>query len=70
MPSGRLRLVVFSPHPRVNWSMSFQEDKTRTLDADIPQIIAAMERESVGIVEKINQANLEAERQRQQWAAL
>lgn len=39
LPSGRLRLVVYSPYAWIHWSTSFQESKDKSLDEFIPQII-------------------------------
>ena len=35
LPTGRLRLVVYSPYRSVSWSTWFQETKTRTLTQEI-----------------------------------
>jgi hypothetical protein len=43
LPSGRLRLLVYSPYRSVSWSTSFQESKARSLTSDIPQIVKAIE---------------------------
>ncbi|MCA3121415.1 MAG: hypothetical protein ING90_02120 [Rhodocyclaceae bacterium] len=68
VPSGRLRVVLFSPYSRVTWSMSFQETDLRSLAEDLSDIIDTMERESEALVEKLQQADLDAERRRQEWA--
>jgi hypothetical protein len=36
LPSGRMRLVVYSPYRSVSWSARYQETKARTLTQDIP----------------------------------
>ena len=54
IPSGRLRLVVY-------WSMLFQESKDRALSADIPKIVKAIENSTEIVVEKVKEAEREAD---------
>lgn len=61
LPSGRLRQVVYAPYPSVSWSTSFQETKARTLTQDIPRIVKAIEGEVAPIIEKLKEAERQAE---------
>jgi hypothetical protein len=65
--SGRLRLVVYSPYRSVSWSTSFQETKARSLTADVPQIVKAIENATV--TEKLREAERQAEIWRQERLA-
>ncbi|HKF47587.1 MAG TPA: hypothetical protein VKB38_09545 [Terracidiphilus sp.] len=69
IPCGRLRVVVFSPHRDVSWSISFQETVERTLTQDIAKIVKSM-RSSTEIVQKeIDAAEHRALLREQQWEA-
>ncbi len=67
IPCGRLRLVVYAPHSGVFWSILFQEGKDRALTMDIPKIVKSIENSVAVVVEKIREAERQAEIQRQQW---
>lgn len=64
---GRLRLVVYAPYNGVSWLILFQESKDRALAADIPKIVKSIENSIAIVVEKVKQAEREAEIRRQQW---
>ena len=66
---GRLRLVVYAPYSGVSWSMPFQETESRALQKQIPGIVKSIERSTEGLVEKVKEAEREAEVRRQQWEA-
>jgi len=61
LPSGRLRLIVYAPYRSVSWSTSFQEKKARSLKQDIPQIVKSIETEVASIIEKLQEADRQAE---------
>jgi hypothetical protein len=61
LPSGRLRLVVYAPYRSVSWSTSFQETKARTLKQDITQIVKSIECEVAPIIDKLKEAEWQAE---------
>ena len=50
-PCGRLRLVIYSLHRDVSWSMSYQGTETRTLTQDITKIVKSIEN-SVEVLRK------------------
>lgn len=61
LPSGRLRLVVYAADRSVSWSTSFQETKARTLTQEIPRIVKSIEGEVAPIIEKMKEAERQAE---------
>jgi hypothetical protein len=61
IPCGRLRLVVYAPYSGVSWSMLFQETKDRTLTTDIAKVVKSIENASAVVVEKVKEAEREAE---------
>lgn len=69
LPTGRLRLVVYSPYRSVSWSTWFQETRTRTLTQDIRQIVKSIENEAAALIEKLQEAERQAEMRRQEWLA-
>jgi len=66
---GRLRLVVYSLHPGVSWSMSFQETKTRTLTQDITKVVKSIENSVEVLRKEITEAEGRAELRRQEQEA-
>ena len=69
MPCGRLRLVVYAPYCDVSWSLLFQESKGRALMTDIPKIVKAIENSTQVVVDKVKEAERQAQIRRQEWAA-
>jgi hypothetical protein len=61
LPSGRMRLIVYAPYRSVSWSTSFQEKKARSLTQDIRQIVKSIETEVAPIIEKLQEADRQAE---------
>lgn len=61
LPCGRLRLVAYSPSWRVSWQATWQETKNSTLTRDIPKIVKAIEDAAVELVEKLEEADRQAE---------
>jgi hypothetical protein len=69
IPCGRLRLVVYAPYGGVDWSLAFQETEARTLTKDIPEIVKSIESSTEVVVEKVEEAQREAEIRRREWEA-
>jgi hypothetical protein len=67
IPCGRLRLVVYAPYRGVSWSILFQESKDRSLAADIPKMVKSIQNSAEAVVEKVKEAEREAEIRRQEW---
>jgi hypothetical protein len=65
VPSGRFRLVMYSPHPLVSWSTSFQESAGSAFARQIPAIVAATRAMAVDQKERI----AKAEEERARWRA-
>jgi len=65
VPSGRFRLVAYSPHPLVSWSTSWQETAGSTFVRQIPAILAAMRTIAIDQKERI----AKAEEERARWRA-
>ncbi len=68
-PSGRLRLVIYAPYRSITWTMAFQETETRTLSLDLPQIVKSIEGEVTPMLEKLKEAERQAEIWRQERVA-
>lgn len=56
IPSGRLRLVVYSPHHDVSWSLMFQETAARTLSEDITKIVKSIKNSTQVVQKEIQEA--------------
>lgn len=69
LSSGRLRLVIYAPYGNVSWSISFQENKERTLTQDIPEIVKSIEGATSILIEKLQEAERRAEIWRQERLA-
>jgi hypothetical protein len=67
LPSGRLRIVAYSPYQRVKWSAQWQE--TRSASIRIRQIVEQIEAAAPELVSKLEEADRQAEIRRQQWLA-
>ncbi len=61
IPSGRLRLVVYSPYWRVDWSTDWQETKRASLHSAIKSIVKFVEGAAVDLVAKLEEADRQAE---------
>lgn len=69
IPSGRLRLIVYSPYYRVPWQESWQETERTSFSSKIKSIVKRVAREAPNIVQKVEEANRKAEIERQEWLA-
>ncbi|RYE53028.1 MAG: hypothetical protein EOP20_14030, partial [Hyphomicrobiales bacterium] len=69
LPSGRLRIIAYSPYGRVNWSMQWQESKSAALSSQIRTIVQAIESAAPDLVVKLEEADRQAELRHQQWLA-
>ena len=61
IPSGRLRLIAYSPYWRVAWSENWQETKGDLLSSRIPKIIKGIQSAAVELVERLQEADRQAE---------
>jgi hypothetical protein len=70
LPSGRFRIVAYSPYDSVSWSTQWQDAKSGpSLRKQIKSIIEAIEAAAPQLVAKLEQAERDAEIRRQQWLA-
>ena len=69
LPSGRLRLIIYSPYRNVSWSINFQETKTRRLDSDISKVIKTLENSVPTLIELLQEAERKEELWRKEWLA-
>jgi len=69
LPCGRLRLIAYSPYWRASWSANWQETKNASLTRELSVIVKAIEGAAVGLVEKIKEADRQAEIERLEWLA-
>ncbi|OHV78412.1 hypothetical protein [Rhizobium sp. LCM 4573] len=60
-PSGRLRLVAYSPYSRVSWTTDWQETKSAPLDKSLRTIVRAIEAAAVDLVAQLEEADRKAE---------
>ena len=67
VPSGRLRIVAYSPYARVDWAKQWQESKSATLHGQIRSIVEAVEATASELVGKLEEADRQAEVRHQQW---
>lgn len=69
VPSGRLRIIAYSPYRRVSWSRQWQETDSAPLSRQIRTIVQAIEAAAPDLVVKLEEADREAERRHRQWLA-
>jgi len=60
-------LVIYAPYRGVSWSILFQESKDRALTTDIPKIVKSIQSSTEVVVEKVKEAEREAEIRRKEW---
>jgi len=69
IPSGRMRIVAYLPHPHVKWSTQWQETKSRSLNSQVRTIVEELETMAPSLVSKIAEADRQAELRHQEWLA-
>lgn len=67
VPSGRFRVVAYSPRPGVDWQTSWQETSKRALLALIPEIIRKLSDVSADLAQKENEAREAAARRQHEF---
>lgn len=67
LPSGRLRLIAYSPYWRVSWLIDWNETKEISLGTALATIVRAIEKSAVDLVGKIEEAERQAEIEHQRW---
>jgi hypothetical protein len=66
---GRMRVVAYSPYRRVDWFQSWQETKHSGLTGQIASIVRSIEAAAPQLVERIEEAEKQAELERRRWEA-
>jgi hypothetical protein len=69
IPCGRLRLIAYSPYWRVPWSANWQETKNAPLTRQLSTIVRAIKNAAVALVDKLQEAECQAEIERLAWLA-
>lgn len=69
IPSGRLRLVAYSPYWRAKWSADWQDTKKSSLRSALKSIVKSVEASSVDLAAKLEEADRKAEIARQEQLA-
>jgi hypothetical protein len=69
LPSGRLRLVAYSPYQQVDWSTDWQETKQSTLKAALSTSVKTIDDSAAALVAKLQEAERLAEIERRRWLA-
>jgi hypothetical protein len=69
VPSGRFRVVAYSPYPGVNWQRSWQETPQRTLAVMVPNIVRELASVADELAKKQIEADEAAERDRREREA-
>ena len=61
LPCGRLRLMAYSPYWSVGWDHEWQETQKMPLDLSIQSIVKSIEKAAVELVDKLAEADRQAE---------
>ena len=69
LPSGRMRIVAYSPYGEVHWSTQWQETKSAPLGSQIRTIVEAIEAMAPDLVAKLAEADRHAKIRHQEWLA-
>ncbi|MEO5586555.1 MAG: hypothetical protein ABIQ81_02565 [Novosphingobium sp.] len=69
LPSGRMRIVAYSPYGSVTWSKQWDETKPESLRGQVKPIVEAVEQAAVDLVPMIAEAERQAEIRHQEWLA-
>jgi hypothetical protein len=69
LPSGRMRIVAYSPYGLVSWSTQWHETKSVSLRSQTKAIVEAIEAAAHELVAKLEEAERQAEIRHQQWLA-
>ena len=69
LPSGRFRIIAYSPFWRVDWSIDWQETRKSSLRPRLKSIVKTVENSAVDLVAKLDEANKKAEAERIEWEA-
>jgi hypothetical protein len=66
-PTGRLRLLAYSPYHRVKWTQQWSETPKRDLSNKIKRIVKELEKAAPIIAERVAEGERQAEIEHQEW---
>lgn len=66
LPSGRFRLVAYSPYPGVKWATNWQETRKRNLDSMISAIVRTLKSSEVELQDLMLTADREAAKRKKE----
>ncbi|WP_156347475.1 MULTISPECIES: hypothetical protein [unclassified Sphingomonas] len=67
LPSGRMRIVAYSPYARVDWKKHWDETKTASLRPKVKSIVEEIEAFAPEMVARLEEADRQAELRRQEY---
>lgn len=67
MPSGRLRIIAYSPYGGVDWVQRWQNSANSEVRKSLPKIVLAITAEAATLVDKLAAAERQAEIRHQEW---
>lgn len=67
LPTGRFRLVAYSPYQLVSWSTHWQETKASSLLKQIPCIVREIKKIALDLAQRLADAEVIHARERQAW---
>ena len=67
LPSGRMRIVAYSPYGRADWVAQWDESKTASLRGQLATIVEAIEAAVPELVVKLEEADRQAEIRHKEW---
>lgn len=69
LPSGRFRIIAYSPYSRVDWAMDWQDGPKNLLRSSLRSIARAIEQAAAELVSKLEEAERRAAIVHQEWLA-
>jgi hypothetical protein len=69
LPSGRMRIIAYSPYGQVSWSRQWQETRSTSLRSQLRAIVETIEASAPDLVAMIEEADRQAEVRRHEWLA-
>ena len=67
LPSGRMRIVAYSPYGRADWVAQWHETKSASLRGQLATIVETIEAAAPELVAKLEEADRQAEIRHQEW---
>lgn len=67
LPSGRLRIIAYSPYGGVDWVQRWQDSASNQIRNSLPKIVTAITAEAATLVDRLAEAERQAEIRHQEW---